>query len=68
MAELLAQLAKLFPLVGGESFYAFYVVSISFLYPVSNGLLGRFRLLDESRGLPPVSREFNDPVSEFIEV
>ena len=40
----------------------------AFLYPVSDGLLGRLKLLGEARGCSSVSGEFDDSVSEFIGV
>jgi hypothetical protein len=66
LAQLLAQTAKLIALVGGKPVGAFAVVSVGLLQPVADGLLGRFELLGQFRGLPPVSSTFGDPISEFL--
>ena len=51
-----------------RAFCALSIVSVSFLYPVLDGLLGRLKLLGEARGCSSVSGEFDDSVSEFIGV
>jgi hypothetical protein len=49
-----------------RAFCALSIVSVSFLYPVLDGLLGRLKLLGEARGCSSVSGEFDDSVSEFV--
>ena len=68
LTELLAQLAKFLPFVGGEPFRTLSIVSVSFLYPISNGLLSRLKLLGEAGRRSSVSGEFDNSISEFIRV
>jgi hypothetical protein len=66
LTQLLAQLAKLGPLVGGEPVCTFAVIPIGLFDPILDRLLSGFKPVGQLRRRAPVSGQLDDLVSELL--
>jgi len=66
LTQLLAQLAKFFPFVGGEPVCTFSFIPIGLFDPIPDRLLSGFKLVGQLRRRAPVSGQLDDLVSELL--